>query len=169
MKKTLTELIIGASLLGLTGCAGLTSRHSIPQFSKTPVYAKNEYEQHPQFRKEIALYNIKNILSDVCDSSGADEQGFFCQMKGKCKDYTYSAPVSNPYQQRGGSIRTSQCADDEKINASWNRLRYAWQKGHCVELITTDQQEKPEDRGRICTRDSKQAEGLKSAINWYLK
>ena len=37
-----------------------------------PIYAKRDYDQYPDYRKEIALHNIKHILDDVCDSSSAD-------------------------------------------------------------------------------------------------
>ena len=43
-----------------------------------PRYAKNDYDKYPGWKKEIALYNIGQILDDVCEEARVTEERILC-------------------------------------------------------------------------------------------
>jgi len=52
------KALVGLGLISLASCVPTT-------------YAKRDYERYPAYKKEIALYNIKEIAKDVCFSGPA--------------------------------------------------------------------------------------------------
>lgn len=48
--------------------------------ASAPVFqAKRDYDAYPKYRKDIAMYNIQNILKQHCNQPTVDAQGFTCE------------------------------------------------------------------------------------------
>lgn len=124
-----------------------------------PVYAKRDYEQYPDYRKDIALYNIKNILSNVCDSSSADENGFDCRKKECVSSHQASNTVGastvyfmvcDRYEDRTISERWAELSPDQ-ISISQNGIQI-----HIKEK-------------KLYLKDARQASELQEAMREYLR
>ena len=71
----LTDIVKQGQRLGMALLmAGSLSCVSAPIFQ-----AKRDYQAYPKYRKDIAMYNIKNILEQNCSHPTIDEEGFTCE------------------------------------------------------------------------------------------
>ncbi len=124
-----------------------------------PVYAKRDYEQYPDYRKDIALYNIKNILSNVCDSSSADENGFDCRKK----ECVSSHQASNTVGASTVYFMVCDRYEDRDISERWAELSSAQislsKEGLRVQINGKD----------IYAKDARQASELQEAMQEYLR
>ena len=39
---------------------------------------KEEYDKYPEYKKEIALYNLQQLANFYCNKSTVDEKHFYC-------------------------------------------------------------------------------------------
>lgn len=122
-----------------------------------PTYARRDYAQYPDYKQEIALLNVQDILKDVCKKSHADQSGFSCSF-----DYcTAYQMVNNLYE----VCRTSEPRD---LRYSWSSLREVPLRAedtpdghHCVHLGLSE--------CAIRAKNSRQAAELVEAMQKYLE
>jgi len=145
----MASLLIKLGIFGalISGCAA------------GPIYAKRDYDQYPDYRKEIALHNIKHILSDICDSSSADEEGFNCQKK-ECVSSHFASNVVG-----ASTVYYNVCDtyEDKKISARWAELG----PGQISLLEKSAQLQIKEEK--LDMKDARQASELQEAMREYLK
>ncbi|MFH1682645.1 MAG: hypothetical protein ABIA37_02500 [Candidatus Woesearchaeota archaeon] len=152
--------IISVSL-SLAGCG--MAHTGTPSYNVTPVRAKQDYSKYPDYKKEIALHNISNILKEVCTESRVAENGFYCKSYGDCLRWgtTYSkyAIVSE-----GLGTPSRSCLDQKVLENKW-----FW---HEFKAEVDGSRVKFKGKGftadnYIEANGSQQAEELKEAIEVY--
>ncbi|MFH1682647.1 MAG: hypothetical protein ABIA37_02510 [Candidatus Woesearchaeota archaeon] len=162
----ITNLLKVLGLVGLSGCAARLSQVEIDAIMKknAPFRAKREYEQHPDWKKEIALYNIEGILKDNCRSAyTVTEEGFSCKMAAYCrkskKVQMYSAPAG---PNRYPTVSYNTCLDE----FPGLDVTFRWADISSVDASLGDIMINGKS---IPLRDSKQAEELKEALEYKIK
>ncbi len=153
MVRLLDKLVIlGVGIL--SGCTG-------------PVYAKRDYDQYPDYRREIALYNVQAILRDICDISSADEKGFQCQKKICTSSHSeaYTSSQACPFTGSCPSSTTYRIVCDEletrDLSQTWDTL--------APSAISVTKKNLNIGGVSIPAKDFRQASELKEAMEEYLK
>lgn len=100
-KKAL--LILG--LAGLLGCA--------------VTYAKRDYDQYPAYKKDIALYNMKEIASDFCDPSNIIRFPACKKIEFDNSGFTYTRTNCYRWNGRGGCNQSQL----EQFSMAWSEIR----------------------------------------------
>lgn len=140
MKKTINDIIragkralVTLSLIGLTSCI---------------TYAKRDYDQYPTQRKEIAYYNIEQILADDCGSNfWINEEGFYCPQ----------------YLATGHGIT------EENSQFSWDEIKHVKCTGREIVINGKYDTAKIYCKGPIWSEHLKQCDDLEEAFRIYLK
>ncbi len=132
-------------------------------------YARRDYDQYPDYKKEIAEYNIMHILGQNCEILDTDENGrtigdskrISCR---QCIEYSTGPGGCNEHG-RGYIERFSiaVAAVDENgrhcVNLTGNR--------HCKIIKTGGGLFRDKEINLIFVRDQKEAEDLAEAIRFY--
>lgn len=109
---------IGGAILALAGCA-------------TSFQPKDDYNNYPGYKKEIALYNLRGILQESCKKSTVDENGFSCEWK-RCVGWGRIAPAP------GSIYESTVCVtwEPQSISYQWQQLQSLrlLQAGNCLKF-----------------------------------
>lgn len=145
------QIIIGLGLAGMLGCAPLPPA----------VRARQDYSAYPQYKENIALYNIARILEENCNPSKwrVDEEGLFCEQEVTYNRFNYVVTEDN-------EIRV-EWSDISKASVGNYPYTYTF-------FVRKDGKEKNEgffsnsQSNRLKTRNENQADDIAQAVNIYL-
>ena len=149
--KKITGLLLS---IGLLGC--------------TTFYAKRDYEQYPNYKKEIALYNITHLLEHNCQRPQADSYKFSC-VRSEClesQQQTTANPSMGPSGSLGYSTTTicTKSSPPHDVGMTWASLRQKniTREGNCIHYSGGTECD-------IQTKDERQAADLIEAFKIYLE
>lgn len=125
----------------------------------SPFQARDDYSVYPQHQKEIALYNIKEILNDNCRKSEATyKKGISCEYV-ECVSWRNASD-----SELALTGKTRLCTRERPLTTqlSWPAIQSVTSSEACIRL-------NGDSTCSIPTRTTKQAADLKKAILIYLK
>lgn len=144
---------IGGAVLTLASCA-------------TSFQPKDDYNNYPGYKKEIALYNLRGILQESCTKSIADENGFSCEWN-RCVNWQeqYVSNLSYGSSGSAGGYHQRVCSQTttERTSYQWQQLQSLplIQEGNCLKFS-------PKAECDVETKTVEQAAGFTKALKVYL-
>ncbi len=127
-----------------------------------PIRAKKDYEAYPDYRKEIALYNIKEILTDphMCKTAQVDQNEFSCEWV-ECTRYTFGYSTNHQTGQIEGS---NTCSNTMHHSTSeyWRNIKSVSAEGTCLKFNSRSSCD-------LMAFSTSQAQDLEEAIIIYLQ
>ena len=126
-----------------------------------PFQAKRDYATYPDYKGDIAFYNMENILKDNClkNSFSIGRERFYCQSTGDCLKMNPAYTYNN-----GLYTVNASCGEyaEAYANDAWKDIQSVTAKETCLKF-------NGEMGCDIYTRTPQQAQELAEAIMIYVQ